>query len=176
MPVCPAGPGLLLQARASCRRIALNPTARGRSADCTPYCLQPFKMAKSKNHTAHNQTAKAHRNGLKKPQTNKYKSNKGVSHRLYYHSGLIRMLTSRLVLLRSTPSSSGTSATPRRAPRRPSRLPRPPSSPPPPHKLGSWKFEGLVFVVTVPQRGVSWKVVGSERRGGVAVRWRRRGT
>ncbi len=36
-------------------------------------------MAKSKNHTAHNQTAKAHRNGLKKPQTNKYKSNKGVS-------------------------------------------------------------------------------------------------
>lgn len=39
-------------------------------------------MAKSKNHTAHNQTAKAHRNGLKKPQTNKYKSNKGVRHSL----------------------------------------------------------------------------------------------
>ncbi|KAI5481421.1 hypothetical protein MNV49_004177 [Pseudohyphozyma bogoriensis] len=36
------------------------------------------KMAKSKNHTAHNQTRKAHRNGIKKPKTNKYPSQKGV--------------------------------------------------------------------------------------------------
>lgn len=35
-------------------------------------------MAKSKNHTAHNQTYKAHRNGIKKPKTYKYKSRKGV--------------------------------------------------------------------------------------------------
>ncbi|SCZ90106.1 BZ3500_MvSof-1268-A1-R1_Chr1-3g01780 [Microbotryum saponariae] len=35
-------------------------------------------MAKSKNHTAHNQTRKAHRNGIKKPKTNKYPSLKGV--------------------------------------------------------------------------------------------------
>lgn len=35
-------------------------------------------MAKSKNHTAHNQTYKAHRNGIKKPKTFKYKSRKGV--------------------------------------------------------------------------------------------------
>ncbi|AAS51795.1 ADL125Cp [Eremothecium gossypii ATCC 10895] len=35
-------------------------------------------MAKSKNHTAHNQTKKAHRNGIKKPRTNKYPSLKGV--------------------------------------------------------------------------------------------------
>ncbi|KAM0756575.1 hypothetical protein T439DRAFT_283702 [Meredithblackwellia eburnea MCA 4105] len=35
-------------------------------------------MAKSKNHTAHNQSAKAHRNGIKKPKTNKYPSLKGV--------------------------------------------------------------------------------------------------
>lgn len=35
-------------------------------------------MAKSKNHTAHNQTYKAHRNGIKKPKTYKKKSQKGV--------------------------------------------------------------------------------------------------
>lgn len=36
-------------------------------------------MAKSKNHTAHNQSKKAHRNGIKKPQKHKYISTKGVS-------------------------------------------------------------------------------------------------
>ena len=36
------------------------------------------RMAKSKNHTAHNQTVKAHRNGIKKPRRNKYPSLKGV--------------------------------------------------------------------------------------------------
>jgi large subunit ribosomal protein L29e len=35
-------------------------------------------MAKSKNHTAHNQSYKAHRNGIKKPKRNKYSSRKGV--------------------------------------------------------------------------------------------------
>jgi hypothetical protein len=35
-------------------------------------------MAKSKNHTAHNQSYKAHRNGIKKPKTFKYKTRKGV--------------------------------------------------------------------------------------------------
>ncbi|KDQ20733.1 hypothetical protein BOTBODRAFT_26747 [Botryobasidium botryosum FD-172 SS1] len=35
-------------------------------------------MAKSKNHTAHNQTRKAHRNGIKAPKTNLIKSLKGV--------------------------------------------------------------------------------------------------
>jgi large subunit ribosomal protein L29e len=34
-------------------------------------------MAKSKNHTAHNQTRKAHRKGIKKPLRNKYQSLKG---------------------------------------------------------------------------------------------------
>ena len=38
-------------------------------------------MAKSKNHTNHNQTRKAHRNGIKKPQKHKYSSMKGVSAR-----------------------------------------------------------------------------------------------
>ncbi|GJN91662.1 hypothetical protein Rhopal_004685-T1 [Rhodotorula paludigena] len=33
---------------------------------------------KSKNHTNHNQNKKAHRNGIKKPATNKYPSMKGV--------------------------------------------------------------------------------------------------
>lgn len=35
-------------------------------------------MAKSKNHTAHNQSYKAHRNGIKKPKQGKYRSVKGV--------------------------------------------------------------------------------------------------
>lgn len=36
------------------------------------------EMAKSKNHTNHNQNKKAHKNGIKKPRTNKYPSLKGV--------------------------------------------------------------------------------------------------
>lgn len=35
-------------------------------------------MAKSKNHTAHNQTYKAHKNGIKKPKKFRYASRKGV--------------------------------------------------------------------------------------------------
>ncbi|KAI8330049.1 ribosomal L29e protein family-domain-containing protein [Chlamydoabsidia padenii] len=35
-------------------------------------------MAKSKNHTNHNQNSKAHRNGIKKPRQHKYPSLKGV--------------------------------------------------------------------------------------------------
>eukprot|EP00775_Hariotina_reticulata_P010614 gene10614-10772_t len=34
-------------------------------------------MAKSKNHTANNQSKKAHRNGIKRPQKHKYTSRKG---------------------------------------------------------------------------------------------------
>ncbi|XP_038042047.2 large ribosomal subunit protein eL29 [Anas platyrhynchos] len=35
-------------------------------------------MAKSKNHTTHNQSRKWHRNGIKKPRTHRYESLKGV--------------------------------------------------------------------------------------------------
>ncbi|EOD48111.1 putative 60s ribosomal protein l29 protein [Neofusicoccum parvum UCRNP2] len=35
-------------------------------------------MAKSKNSSQHNQSKKAHRNGIKKPKTNRYPSLKGV--------------------------------------------------------------------------------------------------
>eukprot|EP00011_Vannellida_sp_DIVA3-517-6-12_P008806 CAMPEP_0114619068 /NCGR_PEP_ID=MMETSP0168-20121206/8025_1 /TAXON_ID=95228 ORGANISM="Vannella sp., Strain DIVA3 517/6/12" /NCGR_SAMPLE_ID=MMETSP0168 /ASSEMBLY_ACC=CAM_ASM_000044 /LENGTH=58 /DNA_ID=CAMNT_0001830229 /DNA_START=56 /DNA_END=232 /DNA_ORIENTATION=+ len=35
-------------------------------------------MAKSKNHTAHNQTYKAHRNGVKKTKQNKYRPLRGM--------------------------------------------------------------------------------------------------
>ncbi|WPK25064.1 hypothetical protein PUMCH_002365 [Australozyma saopauloensis] len=35
-------------------------------------------MAKSKNHTAHNQTKKAHKNGIKKPKTYRYRSLRSV--------------------------------------------------------------------------------------------------
>lgn len=37
-----------------------------------------LEMSKSKNHTNHNQIRKAHRNGIKKPKTNRYPSTKGV--------------------------------------------------------------------------------------------------
>uniref|UniRef100_A0AAY4CCV1 60S ribosomal protein L29 n=2 Tax=Denticeps clupeoides TaxID=299321 RepID=A0AAY4CCV1_9TELE len=36
------------------------------------------EMAKSKNHTTHNQSRKWHRNGIKKPRSNRYESLKGV--------------------------------------------------------------------------------------------------
>ncbi|CEO98595.1 60S ribosomal protein L29 [Plasmodiophora brassicae] len=35
-------------------------------------------MAKSKNHTAHNQTAKAHKNGIKKPKRHRKMSTRGM--------------------------------------------------------------------------------------------------
>ncbi|XP_047337234.1 60S ribosomal protein L29-1-like [Impatiens glandulifera] len=35
-------------------------------------------MAKSKNHTAHNQSRKAHRNGIKKPTKHRNASTKGM--------------------------------------------------------------------------------------------------
>ncbi|XP_024986353.1 60S ribosomal protein L29-1-like [Cynara cardunculus var. scolymus] len=35
-------------------------------------------MAKSKNHTAHNQSHKAHRNGIKKPRKHRHTSTKGM--------------------------------------------------------------------------------------------------
>jgi len=35
-------------------------------------------MAKSKNHTAHNQTSKQHRNGIKKPTRQRYISTLGM--------------------------------------------------------------------------------------------------
>jgi hypothetical protein len=41
-------------------------------------CLHGADMAKSKNHTAHNQTYKAHKNGIKKPRKQRYSSRKGV--------------------------------------------------------------------------------------------------
>jgi len=37
-----------------------------------------FEMAKSKNHTAHNQSYKAHKNGIKKPKRHRQTSTKGV--------------------------------------------------------------------------------------------------
>jgi hypothetical protein len=42
-------------------------------------CGEAGKMAKSKNHTAHNQSYKNHKNGIKKVKKHKYTSRKGVS-------------------------------------------------------------------------------------------------
>lgn len=45
---------------------------------CSCLWNQGPKMAKSKNHTAHNQSYKAHRNGIKKPRKHRHSSTKGV--------------------------------------------------------------------------------------------------
>eukprot|EP01137_Pigoraptor_chileana_P036992 Opistho-2@33446 len=45
---------------------------------CVGLSVQHSKMAKSKNHTNQNQNKKAHRNGIKRPQSNKYPSLRGV--------------------------------------------------------------------------------------------------
>ena len=47
-------------------------------------------MAKSKNHTAHNQTYKQHKNGIKKPKKFRQSSKKGVRQAAY--SVILRML------------------------------------------------------------------------------------
>ncbi|KAH0890998.1 hypothetical protein HID58_053427, partial [Brassica napus] len=36
------------------------------------------EMAKSKNHTAHNQSAKAHKNGIKKPRRHRHTPTRGM--------------------------------------------------------------------------------------------------
>ena len=41
-------------------------------------------MAKSKNHTAHNQSYKAHKNGIKKPRKHRQTSTKGVRFIKYF--------------------------------------------------------------------------------------------
>lgn len=40
------------------------------------------KMVKQKNHTARNNTVKAHKNGIKKPKNHRYTSTRGVRDRL----------------------------------------------------------------------------------------------
>ncbi|KAK7817289.1 hypothetical protein U0070_004426 [Myodes glareolus] len=42
-------------------------------------------MAKSKNHTTHNQSRKWHRNGIKKPRSQRYESLKGVDPKFLRH-------------------------------------------------------------------------------------------
>ena len=43
-----------------------------------PACSPQVTMVKQKIHTARNQTVKAHRNGIKKPKRQRYRSTKGV--------------------------------------------------------------------------------------------------
>jgi len=77
----------------------LNPVAPPCLSSAPHRCSeQPAKMAKSKNHTNHNQNYKAHRNGIKKPQAHRHKSRQGVrrsaaaaaparAHRLHHGGG-----------------------------------------------------------------------------------------
>ncbi|CEQ38952.1 SPOSA6832_00420, partial [Sporobolomyces salmonicolor] len=54
-------------------------------------------MAKSKNHTNHNQNKKAHRNGIKKPKTNKYPSLKGVDPKFRRNARYAALGTQRVI-------------------------------------------------------------------------------
>ncbi|PBL02199.1 hypothetical protein ARMGADRAFT_243055 [Armillaria gallica] len=65
-------------------------------------------MAKSKNHTNHNQNKKAHRNGIKKPQAGRTRSLKGVDAKFRRNArfalvGSVRrsVLSRRLIILTS---------------------------------------------------------------------------
>uniref|UniRef100_A0A8C6VCR3 60S ribosomal protein L29 n=1 Tax=Naja naja TaxID=35670 RepID=A0A8C6VCR3_NAJNA len=55
-------------------------------------------MAKSKNHTTHNQSRKWHRNGIKKPRSQRYESLKGVSAFLSTHLQLLTLTAGSLCL------------------------------------------------------------------------------
>lgn len=52
--------------------------ALSRAELCRVFCPAGAAMAKSKNHTTHNQSRKWHRNGIKKPRSHRYESLKGV--------------------------------------------------------------------------------------------------
>ncbi|OAY67217.1 60S ribosomal protein L29-1 [Ananas comosus] len=53
------------------------PPPNPRSTEISP-SSQSGEMAKSKNHTAHNQSYKAHKNGIKKPKGHRQTSTKGM--------------------------------------------------------------------------------------------------
>ncbi|KAJ8467584.1 hypothetical protein OPV22_030136 [Ensete ventricosum] len=58
------------------RRPVPNPSRRCLKRRCAFF--RCFEMAKSKNHTAHNQSYKAHKNGIKKPRKHRHTSTKGM--------------------------------------------------------------------------------------------------
>ncbi|KAI8568227.1 hypothetical protein RHMOL_Rhmol02G0182200 [Rhododendron molle] len=58
-------------------------------------------MAKSKNHTAHNQSYKAHRNGIKKPRKHHHSSTKGVFFHGIYKPLLYVVMEKSTELLRN---------------------------------------------------------------------------
>ncbi|KAF8559014.1 hypothetical protein OG21DRAFT_1493417 [Imleria badia] len=62
-------------------------------------------MAKSKNHTNHNQTRKAHRNGIKRPQTKRTRSLKGVDPK-FRKNALYALVGSRKARAKHNESSS----------------------------------------------------------------------
>jgi len=47
-------------------------------------------MAKSKNHTNHNQNHKNNRNGIKKPKTHRYSSTKGMDPKFLRNQKFVR--------------------------------------------------------------------------------------
>ncbi|CAH1265956.1 RPL29 [Branchiostoma lanceolatum] len=53
-------------------------------------------MAKSKNHTNHNQNKKAHRNGIKKPTRNRYESLKGRNHEWFPPSSWFHLISKQI--------------------------------------------------------------------------------
>ncbi|XP_064944782.1 large ribosomal subunit protein eL29z-like [Musa acuminata AAA Group] len=67
----------------SLRKVSLSVEFRRRLRDPNPSrhrrrTKSRSEMAKSKNHTAHNQSYKAHKNGIKKPRKHRHTSTKGM--------------------------------------------------------------------------------------------------
>eukprot|EP00470_Lotharella_oceanica_P004140 CAMPEP_0170172236 /NCGR_PEP_ID=MMETSP0040_2-20121228/5475_1 /TAXON_ID=641309 /ORGANISM="Lotharella oceanica, Strain CCMP622" /LENGTH=64 /DNA_ID=CAMNT_0010412799 /DNA_START=168 /DNA_END=362 /DNA_ORIENTATION=+ len=63
-------------------------------------------MSKSKNHTAHNQSYKNHRNGIKKPKKQKYKSTKGMDPKFLKNLRLTRKKQRELKLAKKEESKA----------------------------------------------------------------------
>ncbi|KAJ8661155.1 hypothetical protein O0I10_002902 [Lichtheimia ornata] len=61
-------------------------------------------MAKSKNHTNHNQNSKAHRNGIKKPRQHRYPSLKGVDAKFLRNQRYAKKGTKALVAKKTAKS------------------------------------------------------------------------
>ncbi|KAI0320628.1 ribosomal L29e protein family-domain-containing protein [Amylostereum chailletii] len=61
-------------------------------------------MAKSKNHTNHNQSRKAHRNGIKKPKVGRTRSLKGVDAK-FRRNALFALVGSRKARLEQKQAS-----------------------------------------------------------------------
>jgi len=67
-------------------------------------------MAKSKNASQHNQSRKAHRNGIKRPRTNKYAGMKGVDPKFRRNARYAAQGTQKALLAKKKESQASKSS------------------------------------------------------------------